>query len=78
MATFPFLQFCLDAFEGLRRDDGLMGVVLQGEYFAPPGADNMSLAMPSVTPLPPKSGSEASAGGSSSGSLRRWKACPMR
>ena len=36
MAPFPFLQLCLDAFEGLRRDDGLMGVLLQGEYFAPP------------------------------------------
>ena len=55
-----------------------MGVVLQSKYFAPPGADNMSLAMPSVTPVPTKSGNAASADVSSSGSLRRWKACPMR
>jgi hypothetical protein len=77
-ARAAFFKFNLYSIKYGRIDDCLMGVVLQGEYFAPPGADNMSLAMPSVTPLPPKSGSEASAGGSSSGSLRRWKACPMR
>lgn len=42
MAAFPFLQLCLDPFEGLRRDNGLMGVVLQGEYFAPPLHDTIS------------------------------------
>ena len=61
-----------------RRYYSFMGVVLQGEYFAPPGADNKSLAIPSVTPVPPKSGSAASAGGSSSGSSRHWKPCPTR
>lgn len=73
------LQFILDLIEDLRIDDCFVGVVLQGEYFAPPlGADNMSLAMPRVTPVPPKSGSAASAGGNSSGLSRRWKACPTR
>lgn len=36
------------------------------------------LPRPSVTLLPPKSGSAASAGGNSKGSSRRWKACPTR
>ena len=71
-------QLILCCFPDFRSNQCLMGVVLQGEYFAPPWSGQYLIRRPSGTPLPPKSGSAASAGGNSSGLSRRRKACPTR